>query len=98
MPTCTRRRSRSSSLRPQISTQKLVVSAVRAESALLKAAATMPNANNTCTAMPNCPVAAYMGSNSSPLAGKATPWRPASTTSSTRSAMNSRLTGTKAKP
>ena len=42
IPICTLRRNRSSPGLPQISTQKLVVSAVKAESALENAAATMP--------------------------------------------------------
>ncbi len=65
MPMCTRRRNRSSVGRRQRSTQKLVVSAVSAESALLKEAATMPTVKKTTTGSPKRPVAANMGNSSS---------------------------------
>ena len=96
MPTWTRRRSRSSPGRWQMSTQKLVVMAVSAESALLNDAATMPMVNSTTTAVPSSPVAANMGSSSSLLAGRSTPLACANSTSSTPSDMKSRLAGTKA--
>ena len=98
MPMCTFLRRRSSFGRSHTSTQKLVVRAVRAESALENDAATMPIVNNTVTTVPRLPVAANIGRSSSPLAGSATPSFPASITSSTPSAINSRLAGTKAKP
>ena len=56
-----------------MSTQKLVVRAVMAESALEKEAATTPMVNSTTTVVPNMPVAANMGSNSSPDDGSAMP-------------------------
>ena len=66
-------RKRSSLGRPQMSTQKDVVRAVRAESALLKDAATMPMVNNTTTSVPNEPLAAKRGNSSSPMSGSGTP-------------------------
>ena len=71
---------------------------VDAESALENDAATMPMVKNTVTTVPNAPVAANIGSSSSPAAGSGVPSFCASIISSTPSAMNSRLAGTKAKP
>ena len=73
IPTNTRLRNRSSVGLRQMSTQKLVVNAVIAESAEENEAATMPSVNSTTTVSPSPPVAANMGSSSSPLAGNATP-------------------------
>ena len=56
-----------------MSTQKLVVRAVMAESALENDAATTPMVKSTTTVVPNWPVAANMGSSSSPDAGMAMP-------------------------
>ena len=97
-PRWTLQRNRSSAGRRQISTQKLVVSDVSAESALLNEAATIPMVKSTTTAVPKFPVAANIGSSSSPDAGSGMPWRPANITSSTPSERNSRLVGRKAKP
>ena len=53
--------------------QKLVVRAVRAESALEKADAMMPMVKNTRTACPIAPVAMKSGRSESPLAGRGVP-------------------------
>ena len=98
MAICTRRLSRSSSGRCTMSTQKLVVRAVSAESALENEAATMPMVKNTVTRSPNEPVAANMGRSSSPACGRGVPFFAASRHKSTPSDIKSRLAGTKATP
>ena len=98
IPICTRRRRSSSFGRSHKSTQKLVVSAVSAESALENDAATIPMVNSTTTVWPNSPVAANMGRSSSPCCGSATPCRWARMVSRTPSERNMKLAGTKAKP
>ena len=98
MPIWTRRRSFSSCGRCLMSTQKLVVSAVSAESAEENAAASTPMVKSITTAWPSSPEAANIGSRSSPCAGSAMPsWR-ASIESSMPSERKSRLAGRKAKP
>ncbi len=62
---CMRLRSFTSSFLPNISTQRLVVMAVKAESALEKLAATMPMVNKTTTRVPIAPEAANIGNRSS---------------------------------
>lgn len=58
---------------PQISTQKLVVIAVKAESALENEAAKIPKIKSTTTAGPNSPDAAKVGNSWSPISGIAIP-------------------------
>ena len=53
----------------KMSTQKLVVSAVSAESALEKAAAIIPMVKHINTGKPKCPSAANIGKISSPALG-----------------------------
>ena len=72
---CIRLRSFTSSFLPRISTQRLVVIAVNAESALEKLAATIPMVNSTTTRVPITPEAANIGNRSS---GAAAALRPAS--------------------
>ena len=98
MPMCAMRRRLSSLGRSFISTQKLVVRAVSAESALLKQAATIPMVNKMVTVVPNFPVAANIGSRSSVLAGNSHPCCWVSMMSNTPKLRNSRLAGTKKKP
>ena len=62
-----------SSFLPKISTHRLVVIAVNAESALEKLAATIPMVNKTTTRFPIAPEAANIGNRSSGASGKATP-------------------------
>ena len=80
---CAIRRSFSSAGRRMISTQKLVVSDVRAESALLNDEATMPMVKKTTTGKPSVPMAANIGSSSSPEDGSVEPLPAASWTRST---------------
>ena len=58
---------------PNMSMQKLVVRAARAESALEKAAATIPMVKNTNVANPNRPSAAKKGRMSSLFSGSVNP-------------------------
>ena len=95
---CIRLRSFTSSFLPRISTQRLVVIAVNAESALEKLAATMPMVNSTTTKVPITPDAANIGNRSSGACGSATPCFCASIISNTPRLRKSKLAGTKAKP
>ena len=61
-------------------------------------ALTIPMVNSTTTIVPKAPVAANIGSSSSPMTGSVMPRLPASRTSNTPNAINNRLTGTKANP
>ena len=70
---CIHLRSFTSSFLPRISTQRLVVIAVSAESALEKLAATIPMVKSTTTKVHIAPDAAKIGSRSSGADGKATP-------------------------
>ena len=79
---------------PKISMQKLVVRAVSAESALEKAAATIPMVKNTIVASPNRPSAAKKGRMSSLFSGKAKPDCEARSRSNAPNERKSRLTGT----
>ena len=81
----------------RISMQKEVVNAVRAESALEKAAAMIPMLKKITTAAPKYCVA-NMGSISSPNAGKAIALAMASTGTTIHSVRNSKVTGMKAMP
>ena len=74
---CVRLRRRSSSFRPMMSTQKIVVNEVSAESALENEAATIPRTNKMgMTAMESSPIVKVLtkfGKRSSPLAGRGRP-------------------------
>ena len=95
-----RRRSTSSSFLPHISTQKLVVIAVRAESALEKHAATMPSTKiiDSGVSTADHSPCTNMGSSWSGASGRVPPCFCTSIMISTPSDMNSRFTGAKAKP
>ena len=95
---CVFRRSFSSSDFSMISTQKLVVRAVRAESALLNDAATIPIVNSITTVSPNFPEAANIGRSESPDEGRGLPVFVANITSNIPSPKKRALAGTKAKP
>lgn len=95
---CVFRRSFSSSDFSMISTQKLVVRAVRAESALLNDAATIPIVNSITTVSPNFPEAANIGRSESPDEGRGLPVFVANITSYIPSPKKRALAGTKAKP
>ncbi len=81
-----------------MSTQKLVVTAVRAESVPLNDAATMPMEKSTSTSVPIHPDAVNIGISSSLSAGNAIPSLLASNRKSTPRERKSRLTGKKKKP
>ena len=83
---------------PRMSTQKDVVSAVSAESALLKAAAMIPMVKKTTIVCPNTPEVQNIGRMSSPEAGRAMPSCPASVMSRMPSERKRKLIGVKAKP
>lgn len=83
---------------PKISIQKEVVSAVRAESALLNAAAMIPIVKKTRIECHNIPDVQNIGSISSFIAGSSICCWDASATSRTPSERNRKLTGVKAKP
>ena len=72
--------------------------AVSAESALENEAAMIPMVKSTTTGIPSTPVAANIGSRSSPEAGKAIPIFEVKRTRRTPRQRNRRLAGTKATP
>ena len=101
--TCTFRRVRfalfaSSLCTPRISTQKEVVSAVNAESALLKAAAMIPIVKKIKILPPKIPEVQNIGRISSLRVGNWMFRCAANVSSSTPSARNKKLTGVKANP
>ena len=82
----------------RMSTQKLVVKAVSAESALLNAAAIIPIVNSTNTPFPKWPSAQNKGKMSSPFTGKSIPSRDAKANSRTPTPRNSIFKGMNEKP
>ena len=83
---------------PRISTQKDVVKAVRAESALLKAAAIIPMVKKIRILLPKIPDVQNMGKISSLIAGKAICSFSARINNKTPKERKRKLTGVKAKP
>ena len=76
---------------------RVVVRAVRAESALEKADATMPIVNSIATVSPNVPVAASPGSRLSARSGTGIPWAEEYMSRRTPRERQMRFAGTNAK-
>ena len=83
---------------PKMSMQKEVVKAVRAESALLNAAAMIPIVKNTKMVLPNSPEVQNMGRMSSLSSGNGMFCCPAKVSSKTPNERKRKFTGVKAKP
>ena len=78
--------------------QQLVVKAVMAESALEKAAATMPMVKGNMTMLPKLPLLTNMGKRLSVCSGMAMPCRAQNVKSNTPRTRKMRLTGRKLRP